>query len=41
LRHTWATRMAMPGVNLVTLAAMLGHSKIKVIGGGDRNRTDE
>jgi integrase len=26
LRHTWATRMAQAGVDLVTLAAMLGHS---------------
>lgn len=31
LRHTWATRMAMAGVDLVTLAAMLGHSKINMV----------
>jgi integrase len=31
LRHTWATRMAMAGVDLVTLAAMLGHSRIQMV----------
>ncbi len=31
LRHTWATRAAMAGVDLVTLAAMLGHSRIQVV----------
>ena len=31
LRHTWATRSAMAGVDLVTLAAMLGHSKIAMV----------
>jgi integrase len=31
LRHTWATRMAMAGVDLVTLASMLGHSKINMV----------
>jgi integrase len=31
LRHTWATRMAMAGVDLVTLAAMLGHSRIEMV----------
>ena len=31
LRHTWATRMAQAGVDLVTLAAMLGHSKINMV----------
>ena len=31
LRHTWATRSAMAGVDLVTLAAMLGHSKIQMV----------
>lgn len=31
LRHTWATRAAMSGVDLVTLAAMLGHSKIQMV----------
>ncbi|MGA9768567.1 MAG: tyrosine-type recombinase/integrase [Blastocatellia bacterium] len=28
LRHTWATGAAMSGIDLVTLAAMLGHSRI-------------
>ncbi|MFN2531114.1 MAG: tyrosine-type recombinase/integrase [Pyrinomonadaceae bacterium] len=28
LRHTWATRGAMAGIDLVTLAAMLGHYRI-------------
>jgi integrase len=31
LRHTWATRMAQAGVDLVTLAALLGHSKINMV----------
>jgi integrase len=31
LRHTWATRSAMAGVDLVTLAAMLGHSRIQMV----------
>jgi integrase len=31
LRHTWATRAAMSGVDLVTLAAMLGHSRIQMV----------
>lgn len=31
LRHTWATRMAQAGVDLVTLAAMLGHGKINMV----------
>jgi integrase len=31
LRHTWATRMVQAGVDLVTLAAMLGHSKINMV----------
>ena len=30
-RHTWATRMAQAGVDLVTLAAMLGHSKTNMV----------
>ena len=31
LRHTWATRAAMSGIDLVTLAAMLGHSRIQMV----------
>jgi integrase len=31
LRHTWATRAAMAGVDLVTLAALLGHSRIQMV----------
>ncbi|MBA3323118.1 MAG: tyrosine-type recombinase/integrase [Pyrinomonadaceae bacterium] len=31
LRHTWATRAAMAGVDLVTLAAMIGHSRIQMV----------
>ncbi len=31
LRHTWATRMAMAGVDLATLGAMLGHSRIQMV----------
>jgi integrase len=31
LRHTWATRAAMSGVDIVTLAAMLGHSKLAMV----------
>jgi integrase len=31
LRHTWATRAAEAGINLVTLAALLGHSKIQMV----------
>lgn len=31
LRHTWATRAAMSGIDLVTLAAMLGHSPIQMV----------
>ena len=31
LRHTWATRAAMAGIDLATLAAMLGHSKINMV----------
>jgi integrase len=30
-RHTFATRMIQSGVDLVTLAAMLGHSKINMV----------
>jgi integrase len=31
LRHTWATRAAMAGIDPVTLAAMLGHSRIQMV----------
>ena len=31
LRHTWATSAAMSGIDLVTLAAMLGHSRIQMV----------
>ncbi len=30
-RHTWATRAAEAGIDLVTLASMLGHSKINMV----------
>jgi len=31
LRHTWATRAAMSGIDLVTLAAMPDHSRIQMV----------
>ena len=31
LRHTWATRAAEAGIDLVTLAAMMGHSRIQIV----------
>lgn len=31
LRHTFATRAAMSGVDLVTLAALLGHSRVQMV----------
>jgi integrase len=30
-RHTWATRAVEAGVDLVTLAAMMGHTKIQMV----------
>jgi integrase len=30
-RHTWATRAVMSGIDLVTLAAMLGHGRIQMV----------
>jgi integrase len=31
LRHTWASRAAESGIDLVTLAALLGHAKIQMV----------
>jgi integrase len=31
LRHTYASRLAMAGVDLVTLAALLGHSRVQMV----------
>jgi integrase len=30
-RHTWATRMVESGCDVVTLAAMLGHSSLRMV----------
>jgi integrase len=30
-RHTFATRMAQAGIDLATLAAILGHSSIRIV----------
>lgn len=39
LRHTFATRAAMAGVDLVTLAAVLGHSRIQIVLRSPNRRT--
>jgi integrase len=31
LRHTFATRLAQAGIDLATLAAILGHSSIRIV----------
>jgi integrase len=31
LRHTFATRMAQAGIDLATLAAILGHGSIRIV----------
>jgi integrase len=31
LRHTWATRAAEAGMDMPTLAALLGHSKLNMV----------
>jgi len=31
LRHTWATRAAESGIDLLTIAALLGHSRIEMV----------
>ncbi len=31
LRHTWATRAAEAGIDMPTLAALLGHSKLNMV----------
>jgi integrase len=31
LRHSFATRATMAGIDLVTLAALLGHSRIQMV----------
>jgi integrase len=31
LRHTFASRMAMAGADLVTLAALPGHSRVQMV----------
>jgi integrase len=31
LRHTFASRAAMSGTDLVTLAALLGHSRVQIV----------
>ena len=32
-RHTFATRLAQAGIDLATLAAILGHSSIRIVQG--------
>jgi site-specific recombinase XerD len=31
LRHTFATRLAQAGIDLATLAAILGHNSIRIV----------
>lgn len=31
LRHTFATRMAQAGIDLATLAAILGHNSLRIV----------
>jgi hypothetical protein len=41
LRHTWATGAVEAGIDLVTLAAMLGHSKINMVLSPDAGAPDK
>ena len=31
LRHTWATRAAQAGIDLATIAAIMGHSSLRIV----------